>query len=272
MARCPFAKWSPISGPVGSFVGGPFRIVHHTTEGSSAAGAIAAFRAHRSDPHFTVDQTTIYQHIDTGLSARALRNLTGGVETNRLSAIQIEVVGTAGRPKARPTLENVARLCRWLEKTHNIPSDWPSGPPKPAVNGQDPGGHNRSAQNWVSRGGHYGHCHVPENIHWDPAYTAEEAMFVMRFDPDNAGALQDPEIEALRESLPEEVPIEFEDIAIPDHADVGEEEGEDQPPRAEDRRGRLPSFGSYATPEMAVLIAGLFFAGSFLLVRSLTRR
>jgi hypothetical protein len=45
-----------------------------------------------------------------------------------------------------------------------------------------------------------------------------------------------------------------------------------QAPRDVHRRGRLPSFGSYATPEMAVLIAGLFFAGSFLLVRSLTRR
>jgi hypothetical protein len=112
---------------------------------------------------------------------------------------------------------------------------------------------------------------VPENIHWDPAYTAEEATFVLRYDPDNAGALQDPEIEALRESFPEDVSVEFEDIAIPDHADVGEPEEEEQPPRGEGRR-RMPSFGSYATPEMAVLIAGLFFAGSFLLVRSLTRR
>lgn len=272
MARCPFATWTPLSGPVGSFVGGPFRIVHHTTEGSSASGAIAAFRAHRSDPHFTVDQTTIYQHIDTGLAARALRNLQGGVETNRLSAVQIEVVGTAGRPKPRATLENVARLCRWLEKTHGIPSVWPSGPPKPAVNGQDPGGHNRSAQNWVAHGGHYGHCHVPENIHWDPAYTADEATFVMRFDPDNPGALVDPEIEALRESLPEEVPIEFEDIAIPDHADVGEEEEDDavSAPRSDAGRGR--PINDLLTPEVTGLIVGLLLVGSFMLVRNLARR
>ena len=267
MARCTFAKWTPITGPVGSFVGGPFRIVHHTTEGGSASGAFAAFRAHRSDPHFTVDQTTIYQHIDTGLAARALRNLGGGVETNRLSSIQIEVVGTAAKPKPRATLENVARLCRWLEKTHAIPSKWPSGLPKVAVNGRDPGGHNRNAANWTSLGGHYGHSQVPENIHWDPAYNADEVDFLMRFDPDNPSALQDPEIDALRERLPEDVPVEFEDIAIPDHADVGEDEEleEAEPDGSESSVPR----NLYASPEMAVLIAGLFFAGTFLLVRRL---
>ena len=228
MARCPFAKWMPISGTCGSYVGGPFRIVHHTTEGSSASGAFSAFKAHRSDPHFTVDSTTIYQHIDTGTAARALRNLQGGAQTNRWSAIQIEVVGSAAKPKARPTLENVARLCRWLEQTHNIPRAWPAGLPKPAANGRDPGGHNRNPAIWTSHGGHYGHSHVPENSHWDPAYSADEAAFILAYDPDNAGFGEpDPVIEGLRESFPEEVEIRDEDIAIPDHPDLGED-GPDQ--------------------------------------------
>lgn len=219
MAKCPFAKWHPISGSVGSFVGGPTKIVHHTTEGGSAAGAFAAFKKNRSDPHFTVDATTIYQHIDTTQAGRALRNTGGGVETNRLGAIQIEVVGTATKPKPRAVLENVARLCRWIEKTHNIPATWPSGPPKPAVNGKDPGGHNRNAANWTSKGGHYGHCHVPENHHWDPAYTAEEAQFVLKFDPDAAGFI-DPELVAMRETFPEEVEFTDEDFTMHDHGDV----------------------------------------------------
>lgn len=222
MAKCPFAVWKPISGPVGAFVAGPYRIVHHTTEGGSASGAMAAFKANRSDPHFTVDQTTIYQHIDTAQAARALRNVAGGVETNRLSAIQIEVVGTATKPKARPVLENVARLCRWLEKTHAIPTVWPNGPPKTAINGKDPGGHNRNAQNWVKLGGHYGHSNVPENIHWDPAYTADEAKFVLTYDPDNQGALVDPEINELRMSFPEKVRILKKDVSMHDHNDAGE--------------------------------------------------
>ncbi|MGE5723109.1 MAG: N-acetylmuramoyl-L-alanine amidase [Sphingomonadales bacterium] len=265
MARCPFAKWLPITGPVGNYVAGPYRIVHHTTEGVSAQGALDAFRKNRSDPHFTVDQQTIYQHIDTGLAARALRNLAGGVETNRLSAVQIEVVGTAAKPKPRATLENVARLCRWLEHTHAIPNEWPSGPPKPAINGKDPGGHNRNAQNWVRRGGHYGHSHVPENIHWDPGYTADEVTFLMRFDPDNRTALQDPAIAELRESFPEDVPLAPEDIAMPDHAEEGEP-GEIE--YEEGAPGRMPALARFVAPASAAVAAGAVFLGSYLMWRN----
>jgi hypothetical protein len=102
MAICPFTTWKPISGPAGSYSSGPFKIVHHTTEGSTAEGAFDAFRTNRSDPHFTVDGTTIYQHVDTGVAARALRNSPGGVETNRDSAVQIEVVAISARTNDGP--------------------------------------------------------------------------------------------------------------------------------------------------------------------------
>ena len=69
MARCPFAVWKPISGSSGRHLGGPFKIVHHTTEGHSADDAMAVYAAKRVDPHFTVDAKTIYQHVDTGESA-----------------------------------------------------------------------------------------------------------------------------------------------------------------------------------------------------------
>jgi hypothetical protein len=174
MAKCPFAVWRPITGAAGRYVAqGPFRIVHHTTEGSSAESAIETFRARRSDPHFTVDANRIYQHVDTGEAARALRNPPGGVETNRHCAVQIELVGFAHLPKDPAALANVARLCRWIEATHEVPRTWPSGVPLPARNGRDPGGHNRDRRIWTGEGGHYGHCHVPENDHWDPGYTAE---------------------------------------------------------------------------------------------------
>lgn len=264
MARCPFAKQMPITGSVGAYVGGPFRIVHHTTEGTSAQGAFAAFKKNRSDPHFTVDSTTIYQHIDTGVAARSLRNLKGGCETNRLSSLQIEIVGTAGKPKQRATLENVARLCRWLERTHNVPSQWPSGPPRPAVNGRDPGGHNRNAQIWLTRGGHYGHSHVPENSHWDPAYSAGEAEFVLRYDPDTPSGLQDPELQELRESLPENVPLTPDDIAIPDHGEVGETEldFEDVAPDASsERRGPWAPLAAALATGTAVLLGAWFWRG-----------
>lgn len=223
MAHCPFAEPKPISGPSGSYTGGPFKIVHHTTEGSSAEGAFAAFAANRSDPHFTVNRTKIFQHIDTGVGARALRNPPGGVQTNRDSAVQIEVVGFAGAAKDPATLRNVARLCRWIEAQHNIPRVWPSGPPKAAVAGKDPGGHNRSAANWDAKSGHYGHSQVPENSHWDPAYSALEAKYLLTAEFDAQGEIanpDDPAVVALEQRV---LPLAAAppDV-IADHADVGE--------------------------------------------------
>lgn len=201
------------------------KIVHHTTEGSTAAGAFETFRQNRSDPHFTVDGTTIFQHIDTAKAARSLRNATGGVQTNKDSAIQIEVVGFAQRPKTRATLQNVARLCRWLEGQHAIPKIWPNGFPKPAIPSGDPGGHNRNKVNWDTKGGHYGHSHVPENTHWDPAYTADEVAFLMEYDPELG------QVEALDRytSIPDEDPgLADAQSLMPDHAEVGAPDDEDR--------------------------------------------
>jgi endonuclease G len=242
MARYPGAEWLPISGSSGSFTGGPFKIVHHTTEGSSASGAFAAFRANRSDPHFTLDETKVYQHIDTNVAARALRNPSGGVQTNRDSAIQIEVVGFAHRPKSKATLRNLARLCRWIEITHGVPKVWPNGRPKPAKNGRDPGGHNRDARTWDIKGGHYGHSNVPENTHWDPAYTDDEVDFLMRFSADEG-------LEALSQefpSIPDTDPgMALDHSRMPDHhhvEDVSERPAAATVPNAasrEESRSRL---------------------------------
>jgi hypothetical protein len=189
MPKCPFAKWTPFNGPVGPYVSGPFKIVHHTTEGHKATDAFSAYKKNKSDPHFTVDSKTIYQHIDTALSARSLRNAPGGVQTNKDGAIQIEVVGFAHLKKNPDTLTNVARLCRWLENAHKVPQSWPNGLPKTATPaGKDPGGHNRNAKNWDSKAGHYGHSQVPENTHWDPGYTKDEVNFIMEADFDGKGA------------------------------------------------------------------------------------
>lgn len=197
MARCPFATWLPISGSCGPHLGGPFKIVHHTTEGSTARGALDAFRQNRSDPHFTVDATSIYQHVDTEEGARALRNNSGGVQTNRDSAVQIELVGFAHLPKDRRALQNLARLCRWIEETHGVPNVWPAGLPRPAKNGRDPGGHNRDSVIWDTQSGHFGHCHVPENTHWDPAYTSVESEFLMKATFDSEGGLVGPPVPPL---------------------------------------------------------------------------
>ncbi len=224
MAQCPFATQHPISGSSGSYTGGPFKIVHHTTEGPSAQGAFDAFAAHRSDPHFTVDRTGVFQHIDTGVAARALRHkLPDGIQTNRESAVQIEVVGFAGAAKNPQTLRNVARLCRWIEAAHHVPRLWPSGPPKPPRNGGDPGGHNRDSANWDGKGGHFGHSHVPDNVHWDPAYTAVEAAYVLAAEFDEAGHLTNPAHPAVQALASRPLALDdSEPQVMEDHNDVGE--------------------------------------------------
>ncbi|MDX0481415.1 hypothetical protein GOD90_20275 [Sinorhizobium medicae] len=244
MPVCPFAMQMPISGSSGSYTGGPFKIVHHTTEGSTAEGAFRAYRANRSDPHFTVDETGIYQHIDTGRAARALRNPPGGGQTNRDSAIQIEVVGFAHRAKSMATLRNVARLCRWIENTHGVPRTWPNDLPKAAKNGRDPGDHNRNARTWDTRGGHYGHSQVPENTHWDPGYTEQECSFVLEFD---FGA--DEDFLKRFEDIPETDPGLLQDSTqMPDHHEVESE----LPPGGDDQTAEVepPQRAAFTLPEL----------------------
>ncbi|GLS42690.1 hypothetical protein GCM10007884_06750 [Methylobacterium brachythecii] len=162
----------------GKYNDDPFKVVHHTTEGSTAQSAFDKYNQDHKIPHFTVDATHIYQHLDTSVAARALKH-PGNVQTNKSSAIQYELVGFAGRDKDRDALKNAGRLCRWIEETHDVPKQWPSGYPDPPKDGNDPGHHNRSVPNWNTKGGHYGHCHVPDNIHWDPAFTKDEVEFLM---------------------------------------------------------------------------------------------
>jgi hypothetical protein len=179
MARYSLAIWTPLPG-IGSYSEGPFKVIHHTTQGSSAAGAIATYRQTGNYPHFTVEEDVVYQHVDTNSAVTALEHPHGTVETNRSHAIQIELVGFAERTKSRTSLATMAALCRWLEEQHNIPPVWPNGLPYPPVNGHEP--HvpfNRNETTWRNNGGHYGHCHVPHNHHWDPGYTADEVALVM---------------------------------------------------------------------------------------------
>jgi hypothetical protein len=152
----------------GNYLGGPWRIVWHTTEVATAQEAIALFRQNNSWPHFTVDEDEVFQHVDTSVAARSLENAPGGVQTNFWHAVQIELVAQAAQAKPPALLARAARLARWIERKHGVPQLWPNGYPLPPLNGQNPGGHNRNPQTWRTQGGHYGHCHVPENSHWDP--------------------------------------------------------------------------------------------------------
>ena len=163
----------------GSWTRSPALIVLHSTEGTGTTdyqdGAVA--------PHFTLDPEDgkIWQHVSLGKAARALKNTSGGVETNRAGAVQVEIIGTCD-PSHRgdkgwtylPDMDAAmaARVKVLLDLIHDA---LPAIPLTASVTFEpypDPGygsGYPRlSNKAWGSYKGLCGHQHVPEQTHGDP--------------------------------------------------------------------------------------------------------
>lgn len=169
------ANWYPtalktaLGNDSGSFVAGYAKKgVLHTTEGSSASGAIGAYRNINAWPHFTVDQLgNVYQHIPLDKAARALENPPGGVETNRGGAIQIEVVGFASKPVWPEAQKKAMRaLMRWIESQTGIKPEGVKFGSSEQFGLKNP--LEFPPNTWITYNGWCGHQHVPENSHWDP--------------------------------------------------------------------------------------------------------
>ncbi|MEU6279722.1 hypothetical protein [Streptomyces sp. NPDC047028] len=137
-----------------------------------------------------------YQHFDIDRSSRALQNLSGGVETNTLNVVQVELEGTcdyahrakwgskvAGRDYiywGDPpdwALQDLADFVRWLHANHNVPlsgpSEWLTYGPDSRRPGVTPASYGASParmtfNEWNGFHGICGHEHVPENDHGDP--------------------------------------------------------------------------------------------------------
>jgi hypothetical protein len=143
------------------------------------AGALATYARTGGYPHLTVDQKNIEQHCSLDVGATALQNAPGGVETNRLGAMQIELVGFANKIDIE-TLENLRPLMIWLEKKYGIKAISPTFLRYP-----DSYGKSRvrlSAGDWQTFDGWLGHQHVPENFHGDPG-TIDMAFLLDRGTP-----------------------------------------------------------------------------------------
>ena len=166
----PNAIRNQVQSGIGAYLNVPAKGVLHTTEGSSLPGYSG------SHPHFTLDfkRKLLYQHIPVTSGAMALVNLSGGVETNRARAIQIELVGFSDANRARELgrsawavvnwtdddYAQIAELARWVER-------WCGVPRQCSVTFTN-SHHSLSGAAWLSYAGWLGHQHVPENIHWDP--------------------------------------------------------------------------------------------------------
>ena len=159
----------------------------HTIEGSLESG-LAVFRQHFA-PTFPAGrdvsgQLRLLQHVPLGYIASALENDPGGVETNRLFRVQIEVAGFSKLEPWVPTwplrsatidegmLGLLADLFATLESACGIPLSrpWPDtlksglvwateGNPRRIAKG--------AKQPFGRVPGWYAHVDVPENAHWD---------------------------------------------------------------------------------------------------------
>lgn len=169
-------------------------IVWHTTEGTSLPSYSGGAEAPNltAKPDFSAKKLVWYQHFDFDVSARALVNKAGGVETNTLNVCQVEIVGTcdptthAKWKKAgyahlyTPELpdwavRDLAAFAKWANTNHGVPltsgvtfKAYPSSYGNSSVR--------MSSSKWNSFKGHCGHQHVPENDHGDPGLLPMAAI------------------------------------------------------------------------------------------------
>jgi hypothetical protein len=165
----------------GDTPGVPYRGVLHKTQstwyvpfGDPAKGQAPSRTydgfGHDFFPEFTADDDgTIYQHMPANASGRALKNLIGGVETNRWNALQIEMVGLSDANPYQPPAQKAAvrRWMRWSESVLGIKRKFPPRGIKayPASFGNN--GLRFTADEWRNYDGWCCHMHVPENDHGD---------------------------------------------------------------------------------------------------------
>lgn len=159
--------------------GRPPRAVWHTTESGAGDAAFDAvdryLRSISAEPHVLYDPTTdrLGQFGPLDKSARALRN-DGATRTNRTGkvCIQIEVLARAGKPFTgywKPG-KNFRALMAAL-RSWGVPDVFPL--PLAGAYGEGV----RTESVWLNKGGHYGHCNVPGNDHWDPGQISPAKLF-----------------------------------------------------------------------------------------------
>jgi hypothetical protein len=181
----------------------PDKGVLHTTEGTTLPWYDGGAKAphYTAVPDFTAKRLVWHIHFPDTMSSRALRNESGGVETNTEDCIQVELVGTcdattssqwkaAGRghiywPDAPQwALDELAEFVAYQFRKNGIRIEGPEqvGEPwraYPASYGKGAAQRFTFAQ-WNAFKGWCGHQHVPENSHGDPggldwAYVEKKA-------------------------------------------------------------------------------------------------
>lgn len=167
----PWAKnnVSPVTS--GTYTEGRMKLLIHTTETDTFTPNSRKYYGHSGWPHLTIEKDgTVWQHIDLDIAARALKNLAGGVQTNRSRVVQVENVARStdgANPLTNAQIEALRRLVVLLHGMRGLELQaLPAGaiPGSARVNAPQ----RMSFAQWRSYSGVIGHRHAPENDHWDP--------------------------------------------------------------------------------------------------------
>lgn len=174
--RYPVAEWRGDGQSGGTWASTAYRVVLHTTETRTLPG----YQKGATAPHFTYSPASRrwWQHTNLDRAARALRNEPGGVETNRLGSLQIEIICYSSQPTADrvgglwvgalpdTAYDDLAGFCRWAAEHFHVEAKWP-GRTALSYGEANQAGFRMTPAQWVGFRGVCAHQHVPENHHWD---------------------------------------------------------------------------------------------------------
>lgn len=175
--RYPLAFWKGDGMSSGSYTSGPFLSLVHTTE----TLGLPSYSDGRSAPHLTYTPRfhEWTQHTRLDISARSLRNEPGGVQTNRKSVLQVEIVCYSARSVGARrgglwvadldgrSLDDIRDFLRWTVEEFGVIWKWPDKQALSYAQANAPG-FRLSGPEWDAYDGILGHQHAPENVHWDP--------------------------------------------------------------------------------------------------------
>lgn len=173
----------------GTFTGGGAKILLHTTESSweSVDAMCDVLKAKRAAPHFVIGgragrkHPVVVQCVPLNRAGRALANdPADGHATNRANVIQIEICGRAAESHLWSVnrYESIANLIELIRHRVDVPL---KAPPfsKPAPRMGDAA--------FVKYAGILGHCHAPDNNHWDPGRLRQELLLRLLRDMPSGG-------------------------------------------------------------------------------------
>jgi hypothetical protein len=168
----------------GSYIGTPWRLVIHTTE----TRGMPSYNSGLYAPHITYYPRfrTFTQHTSFLTAARALRNKSGGVQTNRNNTLQMEMICYSDSSKVSGTglsvadltpdqLDDIERFIDFVHTDFGIQKIWPGRQAFSSYQ-SNKAGFRFTNSAWDEYNGVCGHQHVPENTHWDPGALCWECI------------------------------------------------------------------------------------------------